>query len=171
MGFFLGVAGAVPWLWMAWMVLAGRGWARILSTVFFGIYFVSFVPETVISFLPGHFKTPANSFVVNFVGLEALFGLAAIILLWQRESSWFFLACKRARQGSRLTRLLGLTGGAGRGQLEPHPLVPPRSGLDSFTACMRNDVPTAPNRLLVLLAQIAAPQICYEFSSVAAPLA
>jgi hypothetical protein len=103
-GFFLGVAGAVPWLWMAWMVLAGRGWARILSTVFFGIYFVSFVPEVVISFLPGHFKTPANSFVVVFVGLEVLFGLAAIILLWQRESSWFFLACKRARA----VRILGL---------------------------------------------------------------
>src|SRR5215469_10129826 len=34
------VPGAVPWLWMARMVLAGRGWARICSTVFFGLYFL-----------------------------------------------------------------------------------------------------------------------------------
>jgi hypothetical protein len=48
---------------------------------------------------------------------------------------------------------------AGRGQLEPHPPVPPRNWLNPFTATMGNNVLTAPNRLLVLLAQIPAPQV------------
>ena len=96
-GFFLGVAGAIPWLWMAWMVLAGRGWARILSTVFFGIYFVAFVPEIISSYTRNRYAQPKSPFGTVGVGLELLAGLVAIILLWQPASSWFFRAAKRAR--------------------------------------------------------------------------
>jgi hypothetical protein len=82
---------------MAWMVLAGRGWARILSTVFFGIYFVAFVPEIISSYTRNRFARPTSPFSFVGVGLELLVGLVAIILLWQPASSWFFRAAKRAR--------------------------------------------------------------------------
>jgi hypothetical protein len=37
------------------MALAGRGWARVLSAVFFGSYVASFVPSLIISFIPRRF--------------------------------------------------------------------------------------------------------------------
>jgi hypothetical protein len=95
-GFFLGVVGSIPWLWMAWMVLAGRGWARILSTVFFGIYFVAFVPVFINSYIPARFRHPPPLSGFTGVGLELLAGLVAIILLWQPASTWYFRAAKRA---------------------------------------------------------------------------
>jgi hypothetical protein len=33
-----GIIDGLLWLWMAWKTGAGRGWARVLSTVFFGFY-------------------------------------------------------------------------------------------------------------------------------------
>ena len=97
LGIVVTTAGCIPWLWMAWMALAGRGWARVLSAVFFGIYFVSFVPSLIISFIPARFSQPPGPRVVAEVGLELLAGLAAIILLWQPASSRFFSASRQAR--------------------------------------------------------------------------
>jgi hypothetical protein len=82
---------------MAWMALAGRGWARVLSAVFFGTYFVSFVPALIISFIPARFSQPPGPGVVAEVGLELLAGVAAVILLWQPASSRFFSTSGQAR--------------------------------------------------------------------------
>lgn len=101
-GFLLGVVGAIPWLWMAWMALAGRGWARILSTVFFSVYFVAFVPGGIISYFRNRSRYPPFPGIVYGVGLELLAGLVAIILLWQPASTWFFRAAKRARAARTL---------------------------------------------------------------------
>src|SRR5438045_2663360 len=35
-GIVAGVIQCLLWLWMAWKTKAGRNWARVLSTVFFG---------------------------------------------------------------------------------------------------------------------------------------
>jgi hypothetical protein len=78
-GLIGGVVQALLWLWMAWKTRAGRSWARIVSTVFFGIATLGLIAAL---FRVG--SAPA-SFV--FTVLEWLAGLGAIILLWRAESS------------------------------------------------------------------------------------
>ena len=90
-GIFLTVVECGLWLWMAWTALAGHGWARILSTVFFGIMCLMLVHYLIRS-LP---SAPAG--VSVSLALEWLVGLAALILLWQRASSQFFTASRQAR--------------------------------------------------------------------------
>lgn len=101
LGILLAAAGSVPWLWMACAVLAGRGWARVMSAVFFGLYVLSFVPDLIISFIPARSRTPASAGIVAGVGLELLAGIAAVILLWRPGSSRFFSAAKQARTARR----------------------------------------------------------------------
>ena len=73
-----GLVGIGLWLWMAYANKAGRNWARITSTVFFGI--------DTISLLAGLRQAePVLTRVVSIV--IWLIGLAAIVLLWRKESS------------------------------------------------------------------------------------
>lgn len=85
----LGLIRTGLWLWMAANNNAGRRWARRLSTAFFGIYSLALAYVIVRG--------------VHVGGAQLLFtvalwfvGIAAIILLWQRESSEFIAA--RARR-------------------------------------------------------------------------
>jgi hypothetical protein len=96
-GEFLGVAGSVPWLLMACLALAGYGWARIASAIFFGAYLVALVPDVIISFIPAASRQSAGFGIVAGVGLELLAGLAAIVLLFRPASGRFFSACRQAR--------------------------------------------------------------------------
>jgi hypothetical protein len=75
------------WLWMLWKVRAGRSWARVLSTVFFGIMCLLFVLLLAVG--PAVIKILIT--VYFFVALSAL------IMLYQRESSAFFSAAQLAR--------------------------------------------------------------------------
>jgi len=73
--------GVGLWVWMAWANGRGRNWARIMSSVLFGlntIYLVLSVSRAGLS--------------VIFIGLSWLLGLGAIILLWRRESAPYFQA-------------------------------------------------------------------------------
>ena len=75
------VAGLVVialWLWMARANGQGRTWARIVSTVLFGLATLQ---------LPGGFTKP-----VSHAGFVAawLVGAAAVWLLWRPASSAFF---------------------------------------------------------------------------------
>jgi hypothetical protein len=77
------------WLWMAWKIRAGRQWARVLSTVFFGITCVSLLATAVMIGLPGHFGArllPGLLITLAQFGV----GLAAIIFLYRPESSGYF---------------------------------------------------------------------------------
>ncbi|HEY7323540.1 MAG TPA: hypothetical protein VH520_01840 [Streptosporangiaceae bacterium] len=75
------------WIWMLWMVRAGRSWARVLSTVFFGIMCLVFV-----------FLLAAGTAAVKIlITVYFLVALAALIMLYQRESSAFFAAAQLAR--------------------------------------------------------------------------
>ena len=69
------------WLWMARANGQGRSWARITSSVLFGIETL-----TVLEALRG----PRKIIDLVFPILTWLVGLAAIWFLWQRESSAFF---------------------------------------------------------------------------------
>jgi hypothetical protein len=86
-----GLAVVALWLWMARANGQGRNWARILSTVLFGLATLQ---------LPGAFTQPVShagfGATVLYYGGTALFvaawlvGAAALWLLWRPASSAFF---------------------------------------------------------------------------------
>jgi hypothetical protein len=82
-----GLIGAALWLWMAQSCRAGKGWARVVSTVFFGIDTLSvFVGAAAVQ---GGGLSRIYGFVVWAIGL------IAIVLLWQRSSSDYFRSASR----------------------------------------------------------------------------
>jgi hypothetical protein len=76
-----GVLGVALWLWMARANSRGKNWARILSTVLFGLVTLD---------LFGVVSQPNSVLGVIFPVLTWLVGLGAVILLWRRDSSEFF---------------------------------------------------------------------------------
>ncbi len=79
-----GLIGAALWLWMAQSSRAGKGWARVVSTVFFGI--------DTLSVIVGAAAVQGGGLSRVFGILVWVIGLVAIILLWQRSSSEYFRA-------------------------------------------------------------------------------
>jgi hypothetical protein len=79
-----GLIGAGLWFWMARSCLAGKNWARIASTVFFGIDTVALLLNATAA--PGGGLTRLYGIVVWAIGLTA------IVLLWRRSSSAYFHA-------------------------------------------------------------------------------
>ena len=79
-----GLIGAALWLWMAQSCRAGKGWARVVSTVFFGI--------DTLSVIVGAAAVQGGGLSRIFGILVWVIGLIAIVLLWQRPSSEYFRA-------------------------------------------------------------------------------
>ena len=82
-----GLIGAALWLWMAQKCRAGKGWARVVSTVFFGI-------ET-LSVLAGAAGATGGGLARVYGLIVWVIGLIAIIFLWQRSSSDYFRGAPR----------------------------------------------------------------------------
>jgi hypothetical protein len=82
-----GLIGAALWLWMAQSCRAGKGWARIVSTVLFAIDTLAVLITT--AGTAGGGLSRAYALVIWVVGL------IAIILLWQRASSGYFRSARR----------------------------------------------------------------------------
>jgi hypothetical protein len=82
-GAVMGVIGAGLWWWMAIANGRGRSWARIVSTVFFGLSTMSLLASLIQ-------PQPVLSRVLGIV--QWLVGLAVIVLIWRRESSQFYRA-------------------------------------------------------------------------------
>jgi hypothetical protein len=80
----VGVAAIALWLWMARATSQGKNWARILSTVLFGL--------ATLQLLGNHGLAQ-----VFFAALTWLTGLPAVWLLWRPASSAFFKSAKAAR--------------------------------------------------------------------------
>jgi hypothetical protein len=86
-----GLVAIALWLWLARANGQGRNWARILSTVLFGLATLQ---------LPGAFTQPVShagsGATALYYGTTALFaaawlaGAAAVWLLWRPASSTFF---------------------------------------------------------------------------------
>jgi len=76
-----GVLGIALWLWMAWANNQGKNWARIMSTVLFGLATLDLI---------GVFSQPKTVFGLVFPVLTWLVGLGAVWLLWRPDSSAFF---------------------------------------------------------------------------------
>ena len=83
-----GLIGIGLWLWMAYANKAGKNWARITATVFFGLDTLSVLT----SFRQAE---PMLSRLISI--LIWLIGLGVIILLYQRESSAYYTASKTPR--------------------------------------------------------------------------
>jgi hypothetical protein len=82
-----GLIGAALWLWMAQSCRAGKGWARVTSTVFFGIDTLSVIVGA--AAVQGGGLSRVYGLVVWVIGL------VAIIFLWQRSSSDYFRGAPR----------------------------------------------------------------------------
>ena len=78
------------WVWMARATSQGRNWARILSTVLFGLATLELLSALEVIGKDG----VAQAF---FAGLTWLSGLAAVWLLWRPASSAFFKSAKEMR--------------------------------------------------------------------------
>lgn len=77
------------WLWMAFANRAGKNYARITSTVFFGIDTLFLLGGLALSAgSAGSIKTSGVSVAVGV--LTWLVGLAAILLLWNKQSSDYY---------------------------------------------------------------------------------
>ena len=82
-----GLLNAGLWLWMAWKNGAGRSWARVLSTVFFGLFCFSTLASIV----------QINSALVMYLIMNLIVlavALAAVILIWRPEASQYYQAVK-----------------------------------------------------------------------------
>jgi hypothetical protein len=77
----VGIIAIGLWLWMARANQAGRSWARITGTVFFGL-------NTLFLFLS--LARPHASVGLIFNLLVWLAGLGAVIMLWRKESAPYF---------------------------------------------------------------------------------
>jgi len=71
------------WIWMARANRAGKNWARITATVFFGLDTLSLLAAL-------RQAEPALSRTISL--LTWLVGLGAVILLWQKISSAYYAA-------------------------------------------------------------------------------
>jgi hypothetical protein len=97
-----GIPGAIIgvglWIWMARANQAGKNWARITSTVFFGIDCLGLLLILVgVGVLMHSVSSSAKVVLVASVvaGLITwVIGLVTIVLLWGRESSEYYAAMK-----------------------------------------------------------------------------
>ena len=76
-----GVIGVALGLWMARANGQGKNWARILSTVLFGLATLD---------LFGVVSQPKTALGLIFPLLTWLVGLGTVVLLWRKESTEFF---------------------------------------------------------------------------------
>jgi hypothetical protein len=95
-GIIGGVIQCLLWLWMAWKTKAGRDWARVLSTVFFGFMCLGLLAALAAAVAHG---SAVPALLVTLIEWGA--GLAALIQLWRPESSQFFTAARHARLAAR----------------------------------------------------------------------
>ena len=82
----VGLLGAGLWFWMARSCLAGKSWARITSTVLFGI--------DTLGLLIG-FATPGGGVTRLYGFVVWIIGLIAVVFLWRRSSSDYFRSAPR----------------------------------------------------------------------------
>ncbi len=79
------------WIWMAFANRSGKNWARITSTVFFGISCIGVIGLLAASAGSGPFSAQKASGLGVAIGIvNWLVGLAAIILLWNKQSGPYF---------------------------------------------------------------------------------
>jgi uncharacterized membrane protein YiaA len=77
----LGLIGIGLWIWIAQKLKAGRQWARVTGTVFFGLDTLA---------LLGSLATGTGAASKVFSVIAWIVGLVIVILIWRSESSAYF---------------------------------------------------------------------------------
>jgi hypothetical protein len=85
-----GLVGAFLWAWMAWKNGQGRGWARIVATVFAGLNLLGLL------FTAAGSNAETLSVVSSVISV--LLAVVILILLWRKESSQFYEASAASRR-------------------------------------------------------------------------
>jgi cytochrome bd-type quinol oxidase subunit 2 len=81
------------WLWMARTNRRGRSWARITSTVFFGVLTAGGLAALIWSLKSPHsFSLIGYPLTVSFCLVYWLTALSVVVLLWQRSASDYYAA-------------------------------------------------------------------------------
>jgi hypothetical protein len=121
-----GLAVIGLWLWMARVTTQGRGWARILSTVLFGLATL----ELLSALEAIGTKGVAQAFLTALTWLS---GLGAVWMLWRPASRAFFESAKqmRSRPPSQISGPLTALPGPGR-QCRGHPRSRRAHGPDAW---------------------------------------
>ena len=94
----LGLIGVGLWILVARASGRGKDWARATGSVLFGLYTLALLigpPNMGI-------RGPETAVARILAGFIWLIGLAALVLLWQRDSSAFFKARAPRDQGAKL---------------------------------------------------------------------
>jgi len=91
-----GLVLATLWLWMARKTGTGRNWARIVSTVFFGLLSVYCGKFAIDLFSVTTMKADTAGYL-GAIFLQWIVGLVALILLWQHPSSEYFAIRAKAK--------------------------------------------------------------------------
>jgi len=99
-----GIPGAIIgvglWIWMARANQAGKNWARVTSTVFFGIDCLGLLLLLVGVGVVMHDVSSSVKIVLVLSVVAGVvtwvIGLVTIVLLWKRESSEYYAAMKRS---------------------------------------------------------------------------
>jgi hypothetical protein len=76
----------VLWIWMAVKIRGGRAWARTTGTVLFAVDTIGLA--FIFLALAARHVNPLFGLVAG--GIQWLFGLATVILIWRRASSGYF---------------------------------------------------------------------------------
>ncbi|MGH3415371.1 MAG: hypothetical protein ACRDVE_03280 [Actinocrinis sp.] len=84
------VIGMGLWIWMAFANKRGANWARITGTVFFGVECLGLVIGLAASGSSGLAATKDSAFGTVLSVIEWVIGLAAVILLWNKQSAPHF---------------------------------------------------------------------------------
>jgi hypothetical protein len=77
---------------MAWKNKHGRPWARVVSTIFFGVFTV-YLALALLALLAGGGSKATIVAVLTLV-LDWMIGLAALVFLWRNQSSQYYQACR-----------------------------------------------------------------------------
>lgn len=85
-----GLIGALLWLWMAWKNGQGRGWARVVATVFGAFNLIGLLFS-----LAGGNAEPI-SLILSAVG--AAIGVYVLVLLYKKESTSFYEGVAASRR-------------------------------------------------------------------------
>ncbi len=84
-GVLMGVLGAALWVLMAFLTGKGLGWARIVATILYGIFVVSFLCS---------FAQPNPPAATAISAVVLLIGGVATFFLWRKDSTAWFQAHK-----------------------------------------------------------------------------
>jgi len=85
-----GILGIGLWIWMAYVNRAGKNWARITGTVFFGISCLGIIGDVIIVAAMSKWLGGIVYLLVAENVLGWVVGLVVVILLWNRESGPYF---------------------------------------------------------------------------------